>query len=309
MGMMDASSERALITGGSGFVGAELVRQLQGCGVAVRAPVRPAFDLLKPESLQLACRDIDVIYHLAAYAHVNQADQQCMQAVNVNGTCNLLDAAVAAGVKRLVYVSSILADPDYDKPRTAYGVSKFQAEQVLIRAHEQGRIAVTIIRPCSVYGTGMKGNLATLLRFIAKGFMPPLPDFKQSFSLISVQDLCAGLRAANRQLQSSVTATPHVFALSDGEQYSLKALESATRIAAGKAPYRIALPRVCFYTGALLLELAGKLMRVNNAPGLRTYRALARPYCVDDAESRRQLGYNPRITLYQVLPELIAGHA
>ncbi|ALO44757.1 NAD-dependent epimerase/dehydratase family protein [Pseudohongiella spirulinae] len=307
--MMDASYERALITGGSGFVGAELVRQLQDCGVAIRAPARPAFDLLKPESLQEACRDIDVIYHLAAYAHVNQADRRCLQAVNVTGTCNLLDAAVAAGVKRLVYVSSILADPDYDKPRTAYGASKFQAEQVLKKAHGQGQIAVTIVRPCSVYGVGMRGNLATLLRLIARGFMPPLPDFNQSFSLISVQDLCACLRIANQKLQLSEAASPHVLALSDGEQYSLKAIESATRIAAGKAPYRMALPRACFYSGALLMELAGKLMRLNNAPGLRTYRALARPYCVDDTESQRQLGYNPRITLYQVLPELITGQS
>lgn len=299
------SVERILVTGGSGFVGNELVRQLREAGNAVSAPLRPAFDLLRLPTLAEACQGVDTIYHLAAYAHVNQADEKTVYDVNLLGTCNLLQTAMGAGVKRFIYVSSILADPEYDTPRTIYGQSKYDAEQALKVKHEQGRMAVSVIRPCSVYGVGMKGNLATLLRLIANGRLPPLPDFQQPFSLISVQELCLVLRLANERLQHSVPPQMPVYTVSDGERYTLKALEAAVRLAAGKKPYRLAPPRSSFYLGALLLELAGKLVRLKNAPGLRTYRALAHPYCVDDAESRRQLGYNPAITLYQKIPELL----
>lgn len=299
------SAGHILVTGGSGFVGSELVRQLCETGHQVSAPARSCCDLLDPVQLEAACKGVDTIYHLAAYAHVNQADSDRVHEVNEIGTLNLLKAATVAGVKRFIFVSSILADPEYDSPRTAYGLSKFKAEEALRVEHEQGRMAVSIVRPCTVYGPGMKGNLATLIRLIAAGRLPPLPDFRQPFSLISVQELCQALRLTNSQLQHSTPSHMPVYTVSDGEMYTLKSLESAVRLAAGKKPYRLAMPRSSFYLGALLLEVAGKIMRLKNAPGLRTYRALARPYRADDAESRRQLGYNPAITLYQMIPDLL----
>ncbi|MDH7944208.1 NAD-dependent epimerase/dehydratase family protein [Pseudohongiella sp. SYSU M77423] len=302
-------SSRVLVTGGSGFVGRHLVPMLQSQGDAVSVLQRPTQDLTRPESLVTVVKGIDCIYHLAAYAHVNHARTQLIYQTNVEGTVNLLEAAIEAGVSRFVYVSSILADPAHDQPRTAYGDAKFQAEQQLMAAHEQGRIAVTIIRPASVYGVGMKGNLMSLLGLIQKGVMPPLPDFQQAISLIGVQDLCQVLVLAAAALERSVPSRAPVYAVSDDQHYTIKGIEQAMRDALGKPPATFATPRWLFFAGALLLEVAGRLLPLRNAPGLRTWRALSRPNHVDGSASRQELGYNPRLTFYQLLPSIIADSA
>ncbi|MBU2099315.1 MAG: NAD-dependent epimerase/dehydratase family protein [Gammaproteobacteria bacterium] len=291
----------SLITGAGGFVGRELLTQMTAAGISVRLLQRPRHDLLQPQSLSAACEGVETVYHLAAYAHVNQAQTRQLYAVNVDGTRNLLQAAITAGVKHMVYVSSILADPAYDSPRTAYGDSKWQAEQMLLSAHQQGVIRVSIIRPVNVYGVGMKGNLMTLLKMIARGLLPPLPDFTDDFSLIGVEDLCQGILSAG-QLPPPPTAA--IYVLSDGHAYQLKAVEKAMRQVLGKSIPGWNTPRQLFFAAALCLELAGRLLPLNNAPGLRTYRALSKNYTVDSAASWQRLGYNPRSTFYKMLPQI-----
>ena len=293
-----------LVSGASGFVGKTLLRQLHGAAIPVRVLGRPQHDLLLPTSLSTVCEGIDTVVHLAAYAHVNHAQIRHVYAVNVAGTQHLLNAAIRAGVRHFVYVSSILADPAYDQPRTAYGDSKCQAEQLLLAAHARGEIAVSIARPVNVYGPGMKGNLMTLLRLIRRGVLPPLPKFDHAFSLIGVEDLCAALLCI---AHATPPATPPVFVLTDGQTYRIKELERAMREAVGKTQPAWASPRQVFFAAALLLEIAGRLLPLNNAPGLRSYRALARNYTADSAASFAQLGYNPRSTFYNTLPQIVAA--
>ncbi|TFH75466.1 NAD-dependent epimerase/dehydratase family protein [Gammaproteobacteria bacterium LSUCC0112] len=292
-----------LVSGASGFVGQALLRQLQQSSVPVKVLSRPAHDLLLPASLSTVCDGIDTVFHLAACAHVNHAQTRHLYAVNVAGTQHLLSAAIKAGVRHFVYVSSILADPAFDRPRTAYGDSKWQAEQLLINAHERGDIAVSIVRPVNVYGPGMKGNLMTLMRLIRKGLLPPLPRFDHAFSLIGVEDLCAALICVAQQTPSSKAP---VYVLSDGESYHIKTLEYEMRQAFGRSQPGWATPRQLFFVMALMLEIAGRLLPLNNAPGLRSYRALARNYTADSAASLAQLGYNPRSTFYNTLPQIVA---
>lgn len=293
-------SHLALVTGGSGFVGRQFVSLLQSQGQAVRLLQRPQHDLLDPASLQAVCQGVDTVYHLAAYAHVNQAQTRQLYAINVEGTRHLLSAAIAAGASDFVYVSSILADPAYDSPRTAYGDSKHRAEQLLLAAHATGQIRVRIVRPVNVYGRGMKGNLMTLLTLIRKGLLPPLPAFEQTFSLIAVEDLCEGIWRAG-QLK---TAEPVLATLSDGHLYTIKAVEAAIREVCGRQQPAWSTPRWLFYSALLTLEILGRLLPLNNAPGLRSYRALARPYSVDSTASWQQLGYNPRLSFYSKLPQI-----
>jgi UDP-glucose 4-epimerase len=289
-----------LVSGGSGFVGKQLVALMQSRGRSPRLLQRPHHDLLLPATLKDICQDVDTVYHLAAYAHVNQAQTRQVYAINVEGTRNLLEAAIAGGVRHFVYVSSILADPAYDSPRTAYGDSKYQAEQLLLQAHTQGRIRVSIVRPVNVYGAEMKGNLMSLFRLIRKGVLPPLPDFQQQFSLIGVEDLCEGILRAGQLQQPEA----RIYTLSDGHAYSIKAIEAAMRQINGQQQPRWSTPRWLFYCGALTLEILGRLLPLNNAPGLRSYRALSRNYAVDSTASWQQLGYNPRFNFFTQLPQI-----
>lgn len=295
-----------LVTGAGGFVGRELLAQMHEAGMAVKVLQRPQYDLLLPQNLAAMCEGADTVYHLAACAHVNQAQTRQLYAVNVDGTKNLLQSAVTAGVRHFVYISSILADPVYDSPRTAYGDSKKQAEQLLIEAHRQGQIQVSIIRPVNVYGVGMKGNLMTLIKLMARGMLPSLPDFQESFSLIGVTDLCQGiLHAGQHSMHNSEQKNAAMYVLSDGHQYQIKDVEKAIRKALGKSAPGRPLPRQVFFSAALLLEIIGRLLPVNNAPGLRSYRALSRNYTVDSAASWMRLGYNPCSTFYTMLPQIV----
>ncbi|MBC52812.1 MAG: hypothetical protein CMQ34_03150 [Gammaproteobacteria bacterium] len=304
----DPGPPAVLLTGASGFVGRHLQQRLNADAVGVVTLTRPQHDLLQPATLtrlfQQAGQTIDTVYHLAAYAHVNQAQIKALYATNVDGTANLLNAAIAAGVRRLVYVSSILADPVYDQPRTAYGDAKQRAEALLQAAHAAGDIEVVILRPVNVYGPGMKGNLMTLLRLLDRGLMPPLPRFTRAFSLIGVQDLCQAVVLAS---QCAVGGKAPVYVLSDGQRYDIKALEQAMRNELGKPQPAWATPKAVFYLGALTLEILGRLLPINNSPGLRSYRALARNYTVDSTASQRDLGYTPQLTFYQALPAIVAA--
>lgn len=297
-----------LVSGATGFVGQTLLRHLHQAAFPVHVLSRPAHDLLLPASLRSACEGIDTVFHLAAYAHVNHAQTRHLYAVNVAGTQHLLSAAISAGVRHFVYVSSILADPAFDQPRSAYGDSKWQAEQLLNDAHVQGKIAVSIVRPVNVYGPGMKGNLMTLLRLIRKGLLPPLPHVDNAFSMIGVEDLCAALMLVLQKTPSTVTSpTAPVYVLSDGERYQIKAIESAMRQAFGRSQPGWATPRQLFFMMALMLEIVGRLLPIPNSPGLRSYRALTRNYRADSAASLAQLGYNPRSTFFNTLPQIVAA--
>ncbi len=162
-----ASAERPatgtiLVTGASGFVGRNLVPFLLGRGYSVRALVRdPARapelarsnadvvvgDLLDARSLQHACKGISTIIHLAAVA--DSSDERLNHSVNVGGTRRLADAAVGAGVLRVVNFSSTCAGRQM---RDAYGETKRLAEEELDRCEVQ----TTHLRPAMIYGTGSK---------------------------------------------------------------------------------------------------------------------------------------------------------
>jgi UDP-glucose 4-epimerase len=335
----EGADGQALVTGASGFIGQQLVQLLRHHGHPVITLTRPQHDLLQPDSLTGLLDGVDTVFHLAAYAHVNQINTEAMYAANVTGTANLLAAAVAAGVRHLVHVSSVLADPALDQPRTAYGDSKHQAEQLLTSAHARGDIRVTILRPVNVYGPGMKGNLMTLLRLIHKGWMPPLPAFQQGFSLIGVDDLCHALmRVAGfveaqdpapedslpqgtlPQVTAAEDTVPQtfnkhdsdehppsalVYTVSDGQVYRIKDLERAMREALGKSTPGWSTPAPVFYLGALGLEVVSRLFRLKNAPGLRSWAALSRNRVAGDAALWRDLGYNPRASFYSTLPAIL----
>jgi nucleoside-diphosphate-sugar epimerase len=300
----EVDSGTILVTGSSGFVGSVLLPLLQEHGKSIRTLTRPQHDLRIAASLLQPCQGVDTIIHLAACAHVNRLDEQTLYETNVTGTSNLLQAAITQGVRRLVFVSSILADPAFDRPRSAYGEAKWQAEQVLQQAHASGAIEVFIIRPVNVYGPGMKGNLMTLLRLISQGLMPPLPRLEQSFSLIGVFDLCTVLLLAAAAPSGNRAVAP-VYPVTDGQRYTIKAVEQAMREALGKAQHNWATPAPLFYLGALVMEGAGRVMRTKNAPGLRSWYALTRNQCVDDTASRQELGYNPRVSLYSSLSGIV----
>jgi UDP-glucose 4-epimerase len=301
----------ALLTGSTGFIGHHLLASLHEQGYQVRTLNRSSAakraDLLEPDSLLPLCEGVDTVFHLAAYAHINHADDNRLRAVNVDGTANLLRAACSQGVKHFIFMSSIKADPAHDQPRTAYGQSKYDAEQLLLAAHRAGDIRVCILRPVNVYGPQMKGNLLSMIRMIRRGFFPPLPRNDQPLSLIGVHDLCEAVVCAAHRLQEDASEqvfTP-VYPVTDGTRYTVKSVEGAIREAFDMGQPDWSMPAPGLYLAALGMELLGRLFRLKNAPGLRSYRALTQGSFVDDTTSREYLRYNPGATFYSALPDIL----
>lgn len=169
---------RAFVTGGTGFVGANLVRLLLQQGYAVRALVRPSSRLdnlqntdvevvkgdLNDSNLHLKMQGCQVLFHVAAHYSLWQAEQEILYQSNVLGTRNLLAAAREAGIERTVYTSSVaaigvntgkLADETYQSPVEElvghYKKSKYWAEQEAHLAVRKGQ-DIVIVNPSTPIG-------------------------------------------------------------------------------------------------------------------------------------------------------------
>lgn len=208
------------VTGGTGFVGAHLVKALRARDDSVAALVRqPPLaqrlgwdndrgirvvpgDLNDEAALREGCRGADVVYHVAGkIAARNAADYM---ATNRDGTANVLEAARDARAGRVLLVSSLaVAGPttpghpvDESRPPgpiTDYGQSKLAAE-VLLRAMPPS-LSWTIVRPPVVYGEWDRGTL-TIFKFAQRGVMPVFGDGAQELSVIHAEDLAQALIAA-----------------------------------------------------------------------------------------------------------------
>lgn len=206
-----------LVTGGNGFVGARTCARLAGAGVAVRATVRSAekdpgldgvtavvADLDDPASLRTALTGVTHVVHTAAAAG---PDLAAVADVNIAGTRALLVAARAAGVERVVHVSttSVVADdaptvdedaPLVDDEASPYAVTKRDAEHVVAKAHADG-LATVVLRPPAVLGWGPSSTWGQRVpTWVAEGRMPIERDPREHMGWVHVDDLTAAIELA-----------------------------------------------------------------------------------------------------------------
>lgn len=214
-----ARVKRILVTGASGFVGRRLCQLLLSRGLQVRGAARASSQLISgvercevgnidaDTDWRAALSGVDAVVHLAARVHVmddRAADPLGeFRRVNVDGAVRLAEAAIAAGVPRLVFVSSVkvngeatdrnrpFREDDRPAPEDCYGMSKREAEDAL-RALG-ARIETVIVRPPLVYGPGVKANFLQLMKAINKGLPFPLASINNRRSLLFVGNLADAL--------------------------------------------------------------------------------------------------------------------
>ena len=306
-----------LLTGGSGFVGKALLTRLAAgephpstLRVLVRQPSdAPACfescvgDLRDPHSLARACKGIDTVIHLAGIAHVGRAASAEARAVNLDGSLALLRAAIDAGARRFVFLSSTLSVDD----SLHYGRDKRRVEEALLAAAAAGAIEVVILRAVNIYGPGMRGNIATMIRLISSGVLPRLPTLANRLSLVGVEDVVSALLLAathaspadsNAKLAIKVTLT-------DGCEYRINAIEEAIYTAVERRPSHWRLPAVVLFAASGLAELLEKLRIFRSGIGLRTYRNLTRDNLFDNQAARTELGFEPTTTFFAQLDTLV----
>lgn len=210
-------AERVLVTGASGFVGGEVCQALVRSGYSVRAAVRRGRQLSSSIVEQItvgdidsrtdwsaALSDVDFIVHLAARAHIlgdDAANADRYFEVNAHGTRRLAQMAAAAGIRRMVFLSSIKVNgegrpatrpyraSDVPEPQDAYGKSKAAAEAALFEISAISGLQVASVRSPLVYGPGVRANFLRLMDWVAKGRPLPLGAIHNSRSLVSLWNL------------------------------------------------------------------------------------------------------------------------
>ena len=295
--------KRALVTGSSGFVGRSLVAELGRRGCAVRAAVRrrssrddhvvEVGDLSDSTDWSAALRDVDTVFHLAARVH-QVGDQggdgeAAYQRANADATAALARAAIAAGVRRFVFVSSVkvmgevsathpFTEDDLPQPQDAYGRSKLAAELAL--AEMAGQIEVGIVRPPLIYGPGVRANFLSLLKLAASGWPLPLGAARSMRSMVFVDNLVDALIACATRPHAS----PATYFVSDGHDFSVAELVRLLRAEMGRPARLWDLPAGLVQAAARALGQADAAQR------------LFSPLQVDSGRIRRELAWTPPVS-------------
>jgi nucleoside-diphosphate-sugar epimerase len=255
-----AKQLRVVVTGGRGFIGRSLVSALQAKNLDVLSVVRANSASQEHKPFE-ACIDrldgstnwlmvlegADVVVHLAARAHIMQDEAldplAAYRSTNTQGTLNLAFQAAQMGVRRFVFVStlkvngeqSVQGQPfrfdDVPNPQDPYGQSKYEAELGLRKIASDTGMEVVIVRPPLVYGAGVKGNFASLFRWVTKERPLPLAGVVgNKRSLVGLDNLIDLLATC----VSHVSAANQTFLVSDGEDLSTAELLSRLGCAMGK---------------------------------------------------------------------------
>lgn len=283
---------RILVTGSTGLIGNALVPLLLEAGCQVRATARsnasaawvrhPActfaqHDMLSDDPARLVA-GIDAIVHLAARVHVmrDRATDPLQEnrRLNRDATLALARAAAAGSVRQFVFTSTVkvngestalqpFTEADKPDPHDAYAISKWEAETQLAELASNSTMGVTIFRTPLVYGPGVKGNFASLMRAVARGLPLPLGLIQNQRSLLYAGNLADAIVAA---LGQPATGT-RTFLVSDGHDLSTPALVHAMAAAMGRPARLLPVPPA-------LLQLSGILSGCP-AAGIACHRQFA----------------------------------
>lgn len=319
---------RVLVTGAAGFLGSWLIRELRWSGLHVRALLHGSTgsvsDMLEAESVVADIRDHDrlkaitdgceAIVHLAAKAHAidDSGSEKDYESVNVEGTRHVLDAGVASGVRRVVFVSTVkvfgeetcgcVDESRTPDPQTPYGRSKWRAEQLVSEYGQRYGLAAVSLRLPMVYGPTKKGNLYRMIEAIDHGRFPVLPRLSTVRSLLHVKNF---VRAVERCLQAP-RFQQAAYIVTDAQPYCVTDLYDWLRAGLEKVPAKRRAPLWALKGGArcgdMLQLLSGRPMPLTSARLMK----LVGGAWYSNAAITQELGYQATHSFVETVPELIA---
>lgn len=310
---------RIFITGASGFIGRALYdryvadgHEVRGCDL-VADPARGivAGDVAEAGAWQEHVPGCELLVHTAAAVSLRLERPEDIWRANVLGTSRVIEAAERAGVQRLVHFSSVTVFgfdfPDGVDERhpvrftfVPYPDSKIASEQVVLQAHAEGRVPVTIVRPGDVYGPRSRAWAvipAELIR--ARRFT--LPDGGRGIhSPVYIDNLVDGVVLA----AASPDAVGQVFTLSDGIGVPYREFFAPYAELVGRR--LITLPSPVAIGAAAVVQQLARLAPGDNDINPRSARYLLRRGTYSNEKARRVLGWEPRIGVEEGLQHTIA---
>jgi nucleoside-diphosphate-sugar epimerase len=318
---------RVFVTGGSGFVGRNLITTLVKRGVEVRALVKweseiniikscgavPIFgDINDLDVLISGMSGCTVVYHAAAKVD-DWGVLEDFQKVNVGGTEQVILAARKTGISRLVYVSTeavliggkAIRNASETRLRPAkplgfYPFTKAIAETRVIEANST-ELTTVVVRPRFVWGKGDTTLLPRFLKLMQDGEFAWISGGRYQTSTCHVTNLCEGLICVAERGKGG-----EIYFITDGSPVEFRSFITELARTQGVEAGTRTVPRWFVWTMAWILETAWKFLNLKNSPPI-TRTALSMigsEVTVDDTKARRELGYKPVISRQEGLSEM-----
>ena len=309
---------KVFVTGGTGFIGGEVVRQLRDRGdevvCLVRSPEKAgkltemgcelvAGDLGDGDAIRAGLEGCDALIHAAAMYEVGIPDSQhqAMFDANVTGTERVLEAALAAKTPRIVHVSTCgifgnthgeVVDESYEHPgdefTSYYEETKLESHRIAKRMIAEDGLPCIIVQPGGVYGPGDTSQVADLVDQLLAGKLPLIPFPDLGVCMSHVEDIAGGILLA---LDKGTLGETYV--ISGPATTMREAIETVARLA-GRKPPKHAVPVPLLKAMTPIGPLIGKVM--NQPPNLRELISSADgvTFWASYEKAGRELGYDPR---------------
>jgi nucleoside-diphosphate-sugar epimerase len=320
------TKQRVLVTGGTGFTGAHLVRRLLGRGHEVRVVDNQKglfYDELKALGAQISLGSVtdrrlmdevvagcEVVHHLAAAFRKINLPKEVYWDVNVNGTRYLLEAAAKHQVRKVVYCSTCgvhgnvshppAPETDPIAPADYYQVTKYEGEKVAQGFIREG-LDVTILRPAAIYGPGDPGRWLMLFKRVAKGWFPMFGDGQATYHPLYIEHLIDAFELAVAKEESK----GQTYLIADAQYYTLNELvelmAQALKLSSVRVSFAslsiIRLPFFPLWLAALACE--GICSPLNIPPPLFRRRVdwYRQNRAFDISKAKQELGYQPKVEL------------
>jgi nucleoside-diphosphate-sugar epimerase len=327
-----------LVTGGGGFLGLAIVKQLVQAGHAVRTYSRRAYpelarlgvdarrgDLADPAAIAAATAGVDAVIHTAAKAGVAGPLAEYWRA-NVDGTQHVIDACRRHGVGRLVYTSSpsvvfggadqegLGGDAPYPRRFLAhYPRTKAEAERRVLAANGPS-LATVSLRPHLIWGPGDRHLIPRLVARAKAKRLRLVAGGKKLVDSVYIDNAADAHLLALARLEIGSPIAGRAYFITNEEPWPLAELVGGILAAAGAPPARRPLPGWAAYAAGWALEGAHAALRplgLGREPPLTRFvaRQLATAHWYDAEPARRELGYRPRVSTREGLARLATHFA
>lgn len=311
---------KALVTGANGFTGSHLVKALAARGDTVVGFVRPSSDRSRLQgcdlqfavgdvtdraALQTAMTGIDTVFHIAAYVELGVVDATRMHRVNVEGTRAVLEAAVAAGVKKLIYCSTIgvygdtqgqVIDETFQRTQTdfssAYDRTKYEAQQLVNQFSAQGLHTVSLM-PSGIFGAD-DPHFGPVIDTFLKGKLKVWAGGDRITGIVHVDDLVQAMLLA----AAKAPAGSH-YIISAGDLSTRDMFDFLSQEMGIAPPAEMPEPLVRL-AGNLLDPIGRSLHWQPPISRERVHYIYDRCVRVDASKARQELGWQPR-SIYETL--------
>lgn len=316
---------KVLVTGAGGFVGTELVKNLLSQGYSVKALVRKENqvealekigaevvigDVKNKSSLESAVSQVSIVFHIAAlFRQAGLPDSEYYK-VNLEGTRNVIDASISAGVKKFIHCSTVGVHGDIENPPgteltpfapgDVYQKSKLEAELLVKDYIEKGKISGSIIRPAMVYGPGDSRTLKLFKAIAERKFFYVGPG-DALVHFIDVRDLAEAFRLA----AESPNANGETFIISGKSSLKLNELVSIISALFGVEEPWLHLPVKPMQIIGSICEAVCTPFKINPPIFRRRVDFFTKNRNFDSSKARNLFGFNPSKLLVQELIEII----